>query len=376
MLFNSLTSDVTPWEIIEEGPRMKNVVICCDGTANQCAVDKTNVLKLFSTLTQSNDQVAFYHPGIGTMEPEGAITDVGRKVRRGLGMAIGWGLERDLAHAYGYIMNVFEPGDRLYLFGFSRGAYTVRALASILSMYGLFPKGNEALVPYAIRQLASFNDHEGSANEKFALAVGFKKAFASAECPIHFMGVWDTVSSVGWIANPLRMPRTAYNPDVLHARHAVAIDERRAFFRPNLFTTAPVGKPTRDTVEVWFPGVHADVGGGYESAQSGLSKLALEWMLAEAAAQGLRCDPAKARLLFAEDEKISDNGTMHNSLFRWWWLAEVVPKKRWRGGWRLNFARRRTIPQGANVHRAAITRLNYKLKLPPNYNIVERPKEL
>jgi uncharacterized protein (DUF2235 family) len=354
---------------------MKNVVICCDGTANQYAADKTNVIKLFSTLTQSDDQVAFYHPGIGTMEPEGAITDIGRKVRRGLGMAVGWGLERDLTHAYGYIMNVFEPGDRLYLFGFSRGAYTVRALASVLSMYGLFPKGNEPLVPYAIRQLTSFNDDESKVNEKFALADGFKNTFTSAKCPVHFMGVWDTVSSVGWIANPLQLPRTAYNPDILHARHAVAIDERRAFFRTNLFTTAPVGQPTRDTVEVWFPGVHADVGGGYRADQSGLSKLALEWMLSEAAGQGLRYDADKAGRLFAEDEKISENGTMHNSLSRWWWLAEVVPKKRWRGGWRLNLAHRRTIPQGANVHRAAITRLNYKIKLPANYTIIDRPRD-
>lgn len=354
---------------------MKNVVICCDGTANQFAADKTNVIKLFSTLLQDAEQVAFYHPGIGTMEPEGAITDIGRKVRRWLGMAVGWGLERDLAHAYNYIMNVYEPGDRLYLFGFSRGAYTVRALASILSMYGLFPRGNEPLVPYAIRQLTTFNDEEGEAKEKFALAHGFKQTFASTECPVHFMGVWDTVSSVGWIANPLRLPRTAYNPDVLHARHAIAIDERRAFFRTNVFTPAPVGQPTRDTVQVWFPGVHADVGGGYPADESGLSKLAFEWMLSEATALGLRCDVVKAKRIFAEKEEISENGMMHRSLRRVWWLAEVIPKKRWRGGLRINLARRRTIPEGANIHRGAINRLNYKLELPTTYHIIDRPED-
>ncbi|AXA39442.1 T6SS phospholipase effector Tle1-like catalytic domain-containing protein [Rhizobium leguminosarum] len=252
---------------------MKNVVVCCDGTANQFAADKTNVVKLFATLSQDEEQIVFYHPGLGTMEPEGAITDLGRKVRRTLGMAVGWGLERDIAHAYNYIMNVYEPGDRLFLFGFSRGAYTARALASVLSMYGLFPKGNEPLVPYAIRQLTGFNDDDENPNDKFALADEFKATFSSVACPIHFMGVWDTVSSVGWIANPLRMPRTAYNPDVLHARHAVAIDERRAFFRTNLFASPRAGQPTRDTVEVWFPGVHADVGGGYPANKSGISKL-------------------------------------------------------------------------------------------------------
>ncbi|MGO8061426.1 DUF2235 domain-containing protein [Rhizobium johnstonii] len=354
---------------------MKNVVVCCDGTANQFAADKTNVVKLFATLSQDEEQIVFYHPGLGTMEPEGAITDLGRKVRRTLGMAVGWGLERDIAHAYNYIMNVYEPGDRLFLFGFSRGAYTARALASVLSMYGLFPKGNEPLVPYAIRQLTGFNDDDENPNDKFALADEFKATFSSVACPIHFMGVWDTVSSVGWIANPLRMPRTAYNPDVLHARHAVAIDERRAFFRTNLFASPRAGQPTRDTVEVWFPGVHADVGGGYPANKSGISKLSLEWMVSEAVALGLRCDTTKMKLLLADDEEISENGTIHESLSRWWWLAEIVPKKRWRGGWRINLARRRTIPPGAKIHRSAIIRSSYAIELPTSYSVVDRPKD-
>ncbi|NYJ13049.1 uncharacterized protein (DUF2235 family) [Rhizobium leguminosarum] len=354
---------------------MKNVVICCDGTANQFAADKTNVIKLFSTLVQDAQQVAFYHPGVGTMEPDGAITDLGRKVRRVLGMAVGWGLEKDLAHAYNYIMNVYEPGDRLFLFGFSRGAYTVRALASVLSMYGLFPKGNEPLVPYAIRQLIGFNDDNGKADEKFKLAADFKTTFSSVACPIHFMGVWDTVSSVGWIANPLRVPHSAYNPDVLHARHAIAIDERRAFFRTNRFTAPPPGYPTPDTVEVWFPGVHCDVGGGYAADESGLSKLALEWMLAEAVALGLCCDRTKAKALLSEDEEISENGTMHWSLRGWWWLAEIVPKRKWRGGWRVNLADRRTVPEEALIHRSALARHHYSVELPKNYTVIDRPRD-
>jgi uncharacterized protein (DUF2235 family) len=355
---------------------MRNVVICCDGTANQCAVDKTNVIKLFSILRQTADQVAFYHPGIGTMEPEGAVTDIGRMLRRGLGMAVGWGLERDIAHAYNYIMNVYQPGDRLFLFGFSRGAYTVRALASLLFMYGLFPKGNESLVPYAIRRLTGFNEDRAPPGQKFSLAAEFKATFSSVSCPIHFMGVWDTVSSVGWIANPLRMPFTAYNPDILHVRHAVAIDERRTFFRTNLFTPAPPDKAKGDTLQVWFPGVHADVGGGYPANQSGLSKLSLEWMVSEAMAHGLQCETVKAKALFAKDEEISENGTMHESLSRWWWLAEIVPKRQGRNGWRVNFARRRTIPDGANVHEAAETRSNYNAELPVKHNVIYRPKDL
>ena len=106
---------------------MKNVVICCDGTANECKEERTNVVKLFSTLIQDPvHQVAYYHPGLGTMEAVGAIISAARKITRLLGKAIGYGLESDIRDAYVFLMNNFDPGDRLFLVGFSRGAYTVR----------------------------------------------------------------------------------------------------------------------------------------------------------------------------------------------------------------------------------------------------------
>jgi uncharacterized protein (DUF2235 family) len=133
---------------------MKNVVVCCDGTANEFKEDRTNVVKLFSTLVQDpTRQVAYYHPGLGTMEAVGAITSVAGKITRLLGKAVGYGLESDVRDAYVFLMNNFEPGDRLFLFGFSRAAYTARTLAALLHMYGLIRRGNEPLVPYAIRML-------------------------------------------------------------------------------------------------------------------------------------------------------------------------------------------------------------------------------
>src|SRR6476469_5837913 len=132
----------------------RNIVLCCDGTANQFAEDRTNVVKLAYTLQQNPArQIVFYHPGLGTMEPAGALTPVARKVTRLLGLALGYGLQADVRDAYVFLMNNFEPEDRVFLFGFSRGAYTVRALASLLHMYGLIARGNEPLVPYAIRML-------------------------------------------------------------------------------------------------------------------------------------------------------------------------------------------------------------------------------
>src|SRR5688572_19936273 len=103
----------------------KNIVVCCDGTANEFARDNTNVVKLYSTLVQDDPrQCAYYHPGIGTMEPPGALTPIARRVTRTLGMAIGAYLENDIRDAYVFIMRTFEPEDKLFLFGFSRGAYT------------------------------------------------------------------------------------------------------------------------------------------------------------------------------------------------------------------------------------------------------------
>src|SRR6266516_6200740 len=165
----------------------KNVVLCCDGTANEFAPDRTNVVKLFFTLAHDpNRQVAYYHPGLGTMEPPGALTRGTRAVTRLLGKAFGYGLEADIRDAYVFLMNNFENGDCVFLFGFSRGAYTARAVASLLHMYGLIPKGNEPLVPYAIRMLMAIHTIDSKGNNRsleekryFTLAADFKSTFST-----------------------------------------------------------------------------------------------------------------------------------------------------------------------------------------------------
>ena len=282
---------------------MRNIVLCCDGTANEFAKDRTNIVKLCSTLVQEPSiQTVSYHPGLGTMEPPGTLSPLRRRLARLLGQAFGYGLPSDIRDAYVFLMSSFEPGDRLFMFGFSRGAYTVRAVASLLHMYGLIPRGNEPLVPYAIRMLSAINRKgtQEAKSEYFALAEEFKATFGTLrECKPWFVGVFDTVSSVGWIENPVRLPYTANNPDIELGRHAVAIDERRAFFRTNLWR--PQGDPSAsgpgDLKQVWFPGVHSDVGGGYPESESGLSKIALKWMLDEAVAAGLAVDPEKVETI-------------------------------------------------------------------------------
>jgi uncharacterized protein (DUF2235 family) len=235
------------------------------------------------------------------MEPPGALTSTRRWVTRLLDLAIGAFLENDIRDAYTFLMRVYDPGDRVFIFGFSRGAYTVRAVASLLHMYGLLRQGNEALVPYAIRMMMAIQkardrrSHNAAISDYFALADDFKRTVAR-ECKPWFVGVWDTVSSVGWIENPLRLPFVADNPDIEFGRHAVAIDERRAFFRTNLWrlgTDPSWPHGPKDLVQVWFAGVHGDIGGGYPHNEAGLSLLALQWMLDEASAPniGLLVDP-------------------------------------------------------------------------------------
>lgn len=363
----------------------KNIVVCCDGTANEFSKHRTNVVKLVYTLVHDPAlQISYYHPGLGTMEAVGAVTSIARKITKLLGLAIGYGLESDIRDAYVFLMNRFEPGDRIYLFGFSRGAYTARAVASLLHMYGLIPKGNEPLVPYAIRMLTAINklnDKKASDEEKraiFELASAFKATFAHRDCNPHFVGVWDTVSSVGWIENPLRLPYSANNPDIAIGRHAVAIDERRAFFRTNLWrpATPPTPVGPKDVKQVWFPGVHCDVGGGYPEPESGLSKIALQWMVKEAEAAGLLVDPLKRdEVLGADPTKYArpdPNAMMHESLSIWWWAAEFIFKRHWsweKKKWerRPNLGRRRTIPPGALIHQSAYDRGgDYKSRLPPD----------
>lgn len=361
----------------------KNVVVCCDGTANEFAKNRTNVAKLFFTLIKEPAQQAtFYHPGVGTMAPAGFVTKTGAFLAQVAGLAFGFGLSNDIRDLYICIAKVYEPGDKLFLFGFSRGAYTVRALASLLHMYGLIPSGNDPLVPYITRMMWRIRDlrkHSDSPKSKqklddyFDLARDFKDTF-SRECKPHFLGVWDTVSSVGWFTDPTALPFTANNPDIEIGRHAIAIDERRAFFRTNLWRPSAVpaeGGGPKDLKQVWFPGVHCDVGGGYAEAKSGLSKIPLQWMIAEAKAAGLLVEDAKvADILggcpgFAPPDP---NGEMHNSMSAAWRIVEYVPKPHWNGKtneWRRNLARQRTWPAKPCVHDAAWERAGgYSDRLP------------
>lgn len=358
----------------------KNIVICCDGTGNEFGQQNSNVVKLYEMLVQSDAQVAYYHPGVGTMGARNALTRVGKSWTRLIGLAFGYGISDNVADAYQFLMRVFEPGDDLFIFGFSRGAYTARALCGMLHILGLLTAGNEGLIPYAIRMIKR-------RQIDFKVAGDFKKTF-SRECKPHFVGVWDTVSSVGWVYEAVHFPftRASKNPDLHIVRHAVSIDERRAFFRQNLF-----GEPhdaQQDIREVWFAGVHSDVGGSYPEAESQLSKIALRWMLCEAELAGLKVDALrKAAILGGEPPYVAPDPctkNQHESLRGWWRIAELWPKivhvhdagGQWTKSIRVNFGRRRWILPGSLFHESVRDRLAktsppYKPRnLPEAYDIV------
>jgi uncharacterized protein (DUF2235 family) len=368
----------------------KNIVICCDGTGNEFGDNNSNVVKLYATLDINEKQIGYYHPGVGTMGAPSANNKLEEKWSVVKGMAFGAGLMPNVGDAYRYLMNLYNQGDDIYLFGFSRGAYTARALAGVLHMFGLLCPGNDGLIPYVTRMFARVSRELALHKNTFTVAEGFKKAF-SRDAAVHFVGVWDTVSSVGWIYDPVALPFSARNPHMKIGRHAVSIDERRCFFRDNLWGQPfEPGEPhypfdvKQDIKQVWFAGVHSDIGGSYLEAESGLSKLTLEWMLREASLAGLIVDrdrattilgrtplPAGERSPYAKPDPAAP---IHNSLKGAWWPIEFFPhqyydKQAKAKKWRIPLGARRFIPADKSMvmHESVQQRLDAGINYnPPN----------
>jgi len=340
----------------------RNLVVCCDGTGNSFGDRSTNVVRLCKTLVRDPDrQIVYYDPGVGTLGDPSAMTRLRRFLAKALDGAIGRTVGDNVGEAMRFLSVHYRTGDRLFLFGFSRGAYTVRALAGMLWMYGLLESGNENLWPYLWQMYCGTDEEARDARSRagrtkarrFLIADEFKAALGRP-VEVHFIGAWDTVSSVGWFWDPLALPFTRRNPGVRHVRHAVSIDERRAFFRQNLFADAGEGQ---DLKEVWFAGVHSDVGGGYPENEGGLATHSLLWMLHEAEASGLLVDPGR-RAKALQAGSVAGVEVLHDSLDWAWSPLERLPRLRWRGPrkgrrWSMNLGHRRQIPDGARVHRSA-----------------------
>jgi T6SS, Phospholipase effector Tle1-like, catalytic domain len=280
---------------------MLNLVVCCDGTWNtpdekhDGVPVPTNVVRLYNAVADrdgaGNPQPKYYHPGVGTD---------GTWWQKVLGGSVGVGLDKNIMSAYRWLGAQYQPGDRLFLFGFSRGAFTVRSLAGMIAACGLLDLSG--LPDPEVWNRVEVAYRQGYRNKQpvqlWAAGWNFHQGDAQGESvPIHFLGVWDTVGALGIpndlaILNLLDDPKkyafhdTDLSSSVLNARHAVALDEERASFTPSLW--AGIEGDAR-IKQFWFPGVHSDVGGGYP--EKGLSDGALQWMMDEAGQLGLSLHP-------------------------------------------------------------------------------------
>ena len=291
----------------------RNLVICCDGTGMEPrARANTNVHEVARLSQRQPGQIVYYDPGLGTDSDPAAQTLVAKFGSKLMGLMFGAGLRKKVGDAYTFLMNTYAPGDRIYMFGFSRGAYTVRAIGGMLRAVGLMNPGCHNLLPYALKlymQQSDGRDWEAEAGwkETFCRQVpapgGHGENGVTYTIPVEFMGVWETVKSVGLTRHSLILPYTEALPNISHSRHAVALDERRSKFRPSLWTAT--GSEEGEVRTAWFSGVHTDVGGGYAEDERGLADASLLWMLEGAETAGLRFDRHKLEGRIANHHKFA-----------------------------------------------------------------------
>lgn len=262
---------------------MRHLVVCCDGTWNTPdqshagVPTPTNVVRLHHAVVEDEGQLRYYHSGVGTGPGLGD---------RLAGGGLGVGLSQNIKGAYSWLATNYQPGDAICLFGFSRGAYTVRSLAGMLAACGLPSIAEDTPPSQRWKQIDNLYD------KTYRPAEGRPVQRPPHEPPqIQFLGVWDTVGALG-IPKQLGMlalldvdsrhefHNTALSDQVIHARHAVAIDEHRGPFSPTLWAALETRPSDATTKQIWFPGDHCDVGGGH--LQTGLSNAALAWMISQA----------------------------------------------------------------------------------------------
>ena len=345
------------------GPGNKRLIICCDGTWNEPdqKVDKdpadetepTNVLKTVRGIapvdSRNVPQVVYYDAGVGTL----GFLD------KWIGGGLGVGVSQNIQQAYRFIANNYHPGDELFLFGFSRGAYTVRSLAGFIGAVGLLEKEHLRRVPeaYQFYRLPACKRKDSVPDRRLKRL----KRPPRTGIPIEFIGVWDTVGALGAPTPMLgRLTRrrvgfhnTHLGENVRHAYHALAVDERRRPFQPDLWTGNPrLGQTIR---QVWFAGVHSNVGGSYPD--TGLSDIALKWMAWRAASHGLEFTNEFTRFLVRRHKPVKE-GKLENSFscgYRALQALNVPPYDREIGPQQHGDIRRPDlIVPGEHVHHSAV----------------------
>jgi uncharacterized protein (DUF2235 family) len=419
---------------------MKNIVICCDGTRNEISENISNVLKLYRVVRKTGKtephQIVFYDPGVGTLARPDPWTKLRQDTVTVLGLATGYGLDDNVLKAYEFLIENYDDGDDIYLFGFSRGAYTARVLAGLIHKVGLLAPQQRNLAGAALtayKQFSSSDAQQGSGPDHSDVvddgseadqtgpgpvtrddrASQFARIVSTRWPTIKFVGVWDTVASVivprpdrFYAFSLQRLAHTRHNPSVKIFRQAIAMDERRRMFRldpwsqpqtfmKNRFSKIHNAEP-QDSLQVWFAGMHADIGGGYPEKESGLSKFPLLWMIDEAVKCGLAVDRRTVnQLAWGIQRKGSPYSYVapdimcapHDSMSGGWRILEKIPKadkyREWDArksilGHYIPNAEPRPIPLDAFVHESVVERMravsDYQpVNMPPRYQVVSMP---
>lgn len=324
----------------------KRIVICLDGTGDFAAKSPTHVFRLFCSLQPSKEQMLYSNGGVGTLRDASTLSKLGKTVRQDLDLAAGFGLRDLFVEVCSFLSRVYEEEDEIFIFGFNRGAYAARALVGAIHYVGIFRPEHQDVIPYLWQTFSSIGSSDSATTEDFDMLERMRTAFGRP-ATVKFLGLWDTVSSFGLIK--LRaLPQTHKLDAAITIRHAVSLDERRNMFPENL-----VDPRHKGLVEVWFPGVHRDVGGGGASGTLGLSMFAYEWLASEAVKFGLP-ESCLAASHPASDAKAKDNyslglvvvyGAMGLVPMKWW--SQNARRFRWR--W-FNLWHVRQLPPDALVH--------------------------
>ena len=337
----------------------RNLIICSDGTGNTFNKRVTNVTSMIKCLAldRPNEQLVVYDQGVGagrfrTHDVEAyrdslvdhealTILTPSKKSQfwpkiqfnRIRGLLFGYGIKENVRQMYLELSNLYmHPDDRVFLFGFSRGAFTVRALAGLLYRCQLPGPKCQDLEQRFERAWKLYTPRDEDEDNIKEFRTGQRP------CRIHFLGIWDTVKSYGGIV-PIVLPHLRHNPIVSHVRHALALDEQRAWFKPTtwgqldldragaMMRHKPEDLPLYDqqTIEeVWFTGSHSDVGGGGKDDVA--AKIALRWILSEAVHidGGVLINNRGVRLLNEKDPETHPR--IHPSQNAAWWIVEQIPR--------------------------------------------------
>lgn len=303
---------------------MKRLIVCCDGTWNRADQENhgepcpTNVVKLAFRVAKRDPrdvpQIVHYGQGVGT----------GNALDRFSGGALGHGLEDNVLEAYRFLVGNYEDGDELFVFGFSRGAYTARSLVGMIRKCGILKRTSVREYRRAVALYRSAIERPET-----EAARGFRAAHSicAEDVPVKFVGVWDTVGSLGIPLRGLRwlsrrkhqFHDTELSRLVERAYHALAIDEHRAPFAPTLW--ADRAKSGQFVEQVWFAGAHSDIGGGYGSSM--LSDMSLAWMMEKAEAAGLSFDLDAPSIFPAP---AGDEPMPHNSKTGWYRVTPGIDR--------------------------------------------------